>query len=115
MLFRSVEKIGERGRLPVEVLPFGVALVRRELVRLGLESDLRRDAQGDTLVTDNGNWILDVQLRPPVDARALEQAICVLPGVLGTGFFLGMADAVIVGSGSEDDIRRRPSGRASGR
>ena len=112
---KLVEKIGERGRLPVEVLPFGVALVRRELVRHGLESDLRRDAQGDTLVTDNGNWILDVQLRPPVDARALEQAICVLPGVLGTGFFLGMADAVIVGSGSEVDIRRRPSGRASGR
>lgn len=112
---KLVGKLGERGRLPIEVLPFGVALVKRELVQLGLESELRRDAKGETLVTDNGNWILDAQLRPPLDARALEQAICALPGVLGTGFFLGLADAVIIGSGAEVDLRRRPAGRGTGR
>lgn len=104
---KLVEKLGERGRLPIEVLPFGVALVRRELARLGLDGELRPGAGGSPLVTDNGNWIFDAQLRPPLDARALEQAICALPGVLGTGFFLGMADAVIVGSGEAAEIRRR--------
>jgi ribose 5-phosphate isomerase A len=110
---KLVEKLGERGRLPIEVLPFGVALVRAELDRLGLACELRAGTGAgpgtdkSPLVTDNGNWILDAQLRPPLDARALEQAICALPGVLGTGFFLGLADAVIVGDGDTVDLRRR--------
>lgn len=103
---KLVSKIGERGRLPIEVLPFGEALVRRELARLGLDAELRLDDQQQTLVTDNGNWILDARLEPPVDARALEAAIVALPGVLGTGFFLGMADAVLVGTGEDVEIRR---------
>ncbi len=104
---KLVEKLGERGRLPIEVLPFGVALVRRELARLGLDGELRPGPDGRPLATDNGNWIFDAQLRPPLDARALERAICAWPGVLGTGFFLGMADAVIVGNGDDVEVRQR--------
>ena len=91
----------------IEVLPFGEALVRHELAGMGLEASLRKGRDGKTLVTDNGNWVLDAKLSPPLDARALEQAIVGLPGVLGTGFFLGMADAVLVGSGEDVEIRRR--------
>jgi len=108
---KLVENLGQRGRLPIEVVPFGVALARRELARLGLDCDLRRDARGETLVTDNGNWILDAKLVPPLDARGLERAIVALPGVLGTGFFLDLTEAVIVGSGSEVEIRRRGAKR----
>ena len=108
---KLVKQLGERGRLPIEVLPFGVSLVRRELAKLGLESALRLTAEGAPLVTDNGNQVLDARLAPPLDARALEEAICALPGILGTGFFLGMADAVIVGDGAAVDLRRRPAGR----
>ena len=104
---KLVESIGERGRLPIEILPFGEALVRHELQKLGLDADLRADARGKTLTTDNGNWILDAKLTPPLDARALESAIVQLPGVLGTGFFLDMADAILVGSGEQVDIRKR--------
>jgi ribose 5-phosphate isomerase A len=106
---KLVSQIGERGRLPIEVLPFGEALVRSELAKLGLEADLRVDDRSKTVVTDNGNWILDAKLDPPLDARALESAIVALPGVLGTGFFLGMADAVLVGSGADVEVRRAPS------
>lgn len=104
---KLVSAIGERGRLPIEVLPFGEALVRHELDGMGLEASLRKGKDGETLVTDNGNWVLDAKLSPPFDARALEQTIVGLPGVLGTGFFLGMADAVLVGSGEDVEIRRR--------
>jgi ribose 5-phosphate isomerase A len=104
---KLVERLGERGRLPIEVLPFGEALVRRELLRLGLDSTLRRHESGEIVVTDNGNWILDAKLSPPLDGRALEAAIVALPGVLGTGFFLGMADSVVIGDGAEVEIRRR--------
>jgi len=104
---KLVSAIGERGRLPIEVLPFGEALVRHELAGMGLDASLREGKDGETLVTDNGNWVLDAKLSPPLDARALEQTIVGLPGVLGTGFFLGMADAVLVGSGEDVEIRRR--------
>jgi len=106
---KLVRQLGQRGRLPIEVLPFGEALVRRELEKLGLDTDRRLDDRSKTVVTDNGNWILDARLQPPLDASALESAITAIPGVLGTGFFLGMADAVIIGSGNEAETRPRAS------
>ncbi len=104
---KLVSAVGERGRLPIEVLPFGEALVRRELEALGLEASVRNGADGKTLVTDNGNWVLDAKLSLPLDAGALESRIVGLPGVLGTGFFLGMTDAVLIGNGEDVEIRRR--------
>lgn len=103
---KLVARLGDRGRLPIEILPFGEALVLRELRALGLDAERRVDARSEAVVTDNGNWILDARLSPPLDPRALEAAIVAIPGVLGTGFFLGMADAVIVGGGDEVEVRR---------
>jgi len=107
---KLVSSLGQRGRLPIEVLPFGEAVVRRELKQLGLDAERRLDEQSKTLVTDNGNWILDAKLQTPLDASALESAITAIPGVLGTGFFVGMADAVIIGSGRDVEIRRAERG-----
>ena len=104
---KLVDRLGQRGRLPIEVLPFAAAFVQRELDRLGLDASLRHDEQASILVTDNGNWILDAKPCPPLDARSLEAAIVALPGVLGTGFFLGMADRVVVGDGNTVDVRTR--------
>ncbi|MEZ4331117.1 MAG: ribose-5-phosphate isomerase RpiA [Myxococcota bacterium] len=108
---KLVKRLGERGRLPIEVLPFALPLVQRTLADRGLESGLRLDAAGKPVGTDNGNLVLDARLAPPLDAAALERAIVALPGVLGTGFFLGLADAVIVGEGEAVEIRRRPPTR----
>ena len=36
-------------------------------------------------------------MKPIPDAHALEAKIQAIPGVLGTGLFLGMADIVLVG------------------
>jgi ribose 5-phosphate isomerase A len=49
-------------------------------------------------VTDNGNHILDCQIDPIPDAARLEIDIRAIPGVVGTGLFLGMADTVLVGN-----------------
>lgn len=103
---KLVRHLGERGRLPIEILPFGETVVRRALGKLGLDTIRRLDERSETVVTDNGNWILDVKLYPPFEADRLEAAITAIPGVLGTGFFLGMADAVIIGREGGVDIRR---------
>jgi ribose 5-phosphate isomerase A len=48
-------------------------------------------------VTDNGNHILDCEIGPLADAARLESDIRAIPGVVGTGLFLGMADTVLIG------------------
>jgi len=104
---KIVDVLGARGKLPVEVLPFGEALCRRALAELGCEGALRCAGDGEPLVTDNGNHILDCQIAPIEDAASLERDILAIPGVLGTGLFVGMADAVIVQDGDRVELRRR--------
>ena len=41
--------------------------------------------------------ILDCQIEPISDAPRLESDICAIPGVVGSGLFLGVADTVLVG------------------
>src|SRR5205085_2376594 len=93
---KLVPQLGTRGRLPVEVVPFALPLCERRLAQLGCRPV--PDRQGnDLLVTDNGNHIFDCQIDPIRDAPRLEMDIRAIPGVVGTGLFLGMADTVLVG------------------
>jgi ribose 5-phosphate isomerase A len=102
---KLVARIGARGRLPVEVVPFAMPLCSRQLTSLGLRPvPWERDGQPAT--TDNGNYILDCGLDPQADPGRLEAAIRSIPGVVGTGLFLGMADVVLVGDDREFRLRK---------
>jgi ribose 5-phosphate isomerase A len=97
---KLVPRLGTRGKLPIEVTPFAVPLCERRLSELGCRPQLDvRD--GSPFVTDNGNHILDCQIEPIADARRLEQEIRAIPGVLGTGLFLEMADVILVGASKD--------------
>src|SRR6516164_2045482 len=93
---KLVPRLGTRGKLPVEVTPFALPLCERRLGELGCRPVPYRQGAG-LFVTDNGNHILDCQIGPIADARRLEADIRAIPGVVGTGLFLGMADTVLVG------------------
>ena len=99
--------LGARGKLPVEVLPFGEALCRESLRRLDCEPARRIDKAGNAVISDNGNLILDCKIAPIENAPELERAILDIPGVLGTGLFIAMADAVIIQDGDEVEVRER--------
>jgi ribose 5-phosphate isomerase A len=106
---KLVPRLGARGRLPVEVVPFGVPLCSRKLTELGLRPVLW-EVSGHPGISDNGNHILDCGTNPIADAAGLEASIRSIPGVVGTGLFLKMADTVLIGSGNEFhmvDERRR--------
>jgi ribose 5-phosphate isomerase A len=93
---KIVSRLGARGKLPVEVTPFALPLGERRLRELDCRPIPYR--QGDGLfVTDNGNHILDCEIQPITDAPGLELHIRAIPGVVGTGLFLGMAETVLVG------------------
>jgi ribose 5-phosphate isomerase A len=93
---KLVPQLGTRGKLPVEVTPFALTLCERRLGELGCRP-IPYLRGGGLSVTDNGNYILDCQIDPIVDAPRLEMDIRAIPGVVGTGLFLGMADTVLVG------------------
>lgn len=104
---KLVGTLGERGKLPVEVLDFGRALCTRRLAVLGCEAVVRTGDDRRVFHTDNGNPILDCKVSGIADPAGLEAEILAIPGVIGTGLFVGMADAVIVQDGDAVEVKRR--------
>ena len=96
---KMVPNLGHRGSLPVEVIPFGVALATRMIKGLGLRPRVREN-QGNQFVTDNGNLILDCGVKRISNPARLDREIREIPGVVGTGLFVGMADIVLVAEAS---------------
>ncbi len=118
---KLVRALGERGRVPVEVIPVGEWLARRELEALGIVCTTRMDADGARpYLTDNGNRIIDCALREPLRdakaARELEHAILAIVGVVDTGLFLGTAGRVLVGhpDGRVETLSRADRAREPG-
>ncbi len=101
---KLVSVLGDRGVLPVEVVPFALAPVRRRLTELGMPPKLR-EANGKAFVTDNGNRILDCRVQAINDPPQLEATLLGIAGVVGTGLFLGMADQVIIQNGDQIQVR----------
>lgn len=80
--------------LPVEVIPMARSYVARELLKLGGDPVYR---QG--VITDNGNVILDVHGLEISAAKALEEKINQIVGVVTNGLFAARgADVVITGT-----------------
>lgn len=80
--------------LPIEVIPMARSLVARRIVALTDGQPVWREG----VVTDNGNWILDVHNLRITDPVALEAQLNQIPGVVSVGLFARRpADVVIVG------------------
>jgi ribose 5-phosphate isomerase A len=93
---KEVPVLGSRGKLPVEVIPFALSLCQERLAKLGCKPILYEE-NGRPFVTDNGNHILDCAIAPILHPDQFEAHLRAIPGVVGTGLFLGMADTVLVG------------------
>lgn len=108
---KMVKRLGSRGRVPVEVIPFARPFCERRLEALGCRPELRTE-HGRPFVTDNGNVILDCGLEPPEDVVALDRAIRGIPGVVDTGFFLGTAETVLLAEAGTVRALRRDGHRS---
>lgn len=89
--------------LPVEVIGFGWQTTRKLILRvlddLGLpdRAVTRRMRDGTPVLTDEGNFILDLALEAIPDPARLSAALNAIPGVVENGLFLGIADLAIIG------------------
>ena len=90
---KQVDVLG-RFPLPVEVIPMARSLVARAIVAATAGQPVWREG----VVTDNGNWILDVHGLSITDPLVLERELNQIPGVVSVGLFARRpADVVIVG------------------
>jgi ribose 5-phosphate isomerase A len=87
--------------LPVEVIKFAQALVRKKIEALGAAVELRLGKDGKPYLTDENNHILDCRFGQIPDANELAWKLSDMPGVVEHGLFIGMASVVLVANGSE--------------
>ena len=93
---KQVASLG-KAPVPVEVIPFAQALVAKEIRELGASISLRKNKQGQVLITDEGHHILDCTFGRISDPAALGQQLEDIPGIVEHGLFVGMADVVLIG------------------
>jgi ribose 5-phosphate isomerase A len=96
---KIVKRLGDRGSIPVEVVPFGVPLVFAKIKAMGMKPRVR-ESEGKDFITDNGNLILDCAVKRIASPARLDRELLAIPGVVGTGLFVAMADVVLVAEAS---------------
>jgi ribose 5-phosphate isomerase A len=93
--------------LPVEVVPFALASVRRRVEALGAAPVLRM-ADGAPYRTDGGNAVLDCRFGRIDDPQALAVELQAMPGLVGHGLFLHeVACAYVAAGGVVTKVERR--------
>lgn len=94
---KRVEQLGAFS-VPVEVIPMARSFVAREIVKLDGQPVWR-----DGVVTDNGNWIIDIHGWLIADPVGMEENLNQIVGVVTCGLFARRrADIVLIG---EDEMR----------
>ena len=106
---KIVPALGTRGRLPIELVPFAAGFCRRRLAAEGYPPVVRTSG-GAPVLSDNGNLIVDCAVHAIADAARLDEKLRAIPGVVGTGLFVGMAHTVLVW----DESRVTTMSRAEG-
>jgi ribose 5-phosphate isomerase A len=97
-LDKLVDRLGDTFAIPVEVVPFAVHPVRRELEIEGMTVVERTGSDGSAYRTDNGNAILDARLDGGLeDPEQLDVWLTMIPGVVTSGIFVDLATEALLG------------------
>lgn len=93
-----VSALGTKAKLPVEIIQFGYLLTAKKLLEFAHSVKLRLRADNRPFMTESGHFIMDVELKLPIENyEALCDKIRDIAGVVETGFFFGMTPRVITG------------------
>ncbi len=94
---KLVARLGQKGPLPVEIVPFEAQVQVHWLNTLGCRAELWLEADGSPARTDNGNYLARCWFAEGIsDPYALARRLAERPGIVEHGLFLDMADEVIV-------------------
>ena len=94
--------------VPVEVLPFAFRLVETRLKELGGKPVLRLGKMKDgPVITDNGNFVMDVDFGAIVDPAALAAKISPIPGVVEHGIFNNLDELYLAKADGVEIIKKK--------
>ena len=99
---KVVDRLGAF-KLPVEVIGFGWKTTHRQIERVLERLDYQdcpvvlREKDGQPVMTDEGNLILDLDLGVIPDAPRLARALSAIAGVVEHGLFLDICNLAIIG------------------
>jgi ribose 5-phosphate isomerase A len=88
--------------LPVEIVRFGMKSTAKMVAMMaadvgcGGDTVIRLGRDGQPLLTDGGNVILDMHLKRIEQPEMLAESLRLIPGVVEHGLFLGLADTAIL-------------------
>ena len=99
---KLVKTLG-RFPLPVEIIQFGSTHLCVKLENNGFRPTIRMKGSS-RFITDNNNYIIDLEMEEIADPVGLDTRLKSFPGVVETGLFYGVADTVIAGMGNKIKI-----------
>lgn len=83
--------------LPVEVIPYGSAQLLKKFKEQSLNPKLRLAKDGQPILTDSQNYIIDLHMDVIKEPVALANWLDKQIGIVEHGLFLNMVDKVIIG------------------
>jgi ribose 5-phosphate isomerase A len=92
--------------LPVEVITFGWKQVQQKIESTYHIKTKLREKDGNPFITDHKHYILDCWFNSIPGPSELNIALHLMPGVVETGLFVGMATKIITGY-ANGDIKER--------
>ena len=96
---KLVDRLGLAFPVPVEVMQQAVGLFLKSAEKLGAKPKIRIGSGKDgPVVTDSGNFVIDLYFDTPQDMRQLDIKLKSIPGVIETGLFLGIAKRALIAS-----------------
>jgi len=102
---KLVKKLGAAA-VPVEVIPFAVMPVQRELRGLGAVPVIREAVRKDgPVITDNGNFVVDCRFTDIGNPENLEATLASIPGMVESGLFCGFTKKTTVIVGGKKKVR----------
>ena len=100
--------LGSSHALPVEIVPFAWRPEEEYLADLGADVNVRRGADNDVFVTDEGNWIMDCTFAPIQDLQRLSDRLARRAGIVDHGLFIGLATDLLVAGAHGVEHRTAP-------
>ena len=112
---KSVDQLGARTPIPIEIVAFGWSQTARRLASIGVAPEPRTvdDEPARLWVTDSGGIIVDCTMGPIEDPSQLAAAIKAIPGVVEHGLFLRIAQAALQVDAEGRVVRRERNGPES--
>ncbi len=93
-------RLGEKWKVPVEVIPFAIETETFFLKNCSKGAEVRKNESGAFFITDEGNYIVDVDFGIMENPRRTASLLDERAGIVGHGLFIDYASKVFIASKS---------------